>query len=743
MERLRVVEIDSLPSNMNCKVFIDSMLGSQFMLYHDLKNLKTFLVTGENDALARLRSAIPGLSFHEGDAASVRLNSPLYLVGYSTAEAARRGDEPEPILSNLYSLLGRSCSSLIVSFAPASKEHVERVRTRIEEMASGKGIRLTKNSGNRNGLSSSSDSMQMELFYESDERRMLLSLLDTLNEASLKNGMAYKISFTFESGGGSALVDYIRSRLFVFEERKISAKTIGDVYEFVKGADALPLSYADSAHFLAFSDRIARGDAIKTQYHGTKGEIEIGEYLHESLTGNGDALLLDHSVFNLGTIISGLPGTGKTATAMRMVSQLVKKTTVHPVIISPTGEWNVIGKSLGLKIVRLYDSSVRINFFRCDSGINIERFYENLAMLLASASNAGPYRNTMEKCLLSAFRNVYNATISPDPVKVYEEIENAVIEQHGKRSSVGVKYTKHGENTIAALQSLRLMLMKPQFAYPDGADFSELLKQGVVFDLSKVSNNMKPFFYALILNQVYSFTDMLDDYGNGDLRMLICIEEAQLMLDSDEKSAATLDLEQRIQDFRKKGVGLMLIAHSITDISLGIRRICQVKAYFRQSADAARYACNDLIFDEEQFKAVVERLKSLSQGTCAVNYVTVEGGMRVPHGSIFIKAQPYAMRDGAVSGCEEAIMPFKHAKTRVKILDSEGKPKSETPVELVYVGEKIFQGKTDKEGTVEIDDLMADREYRLLVLGAKKRETRAFKIIGGRDSTISLYVLIK
>ncbi len=750
MQKLRIIEMDSLPRGLDLRRFIDSMLCSQFMLCHDLLLRRTFLATDDHAVPERLTGSVPGISFHDVDASSFPLSSPSYLVGYAEPHDDRDG-APLPLLDSMYRILSRARCRVIVSFAPAAKGHVERVTRQVEAMASRRSIRLTRNTGNRSGISSASDSLQMELFYDSDEKRMLLSLLETLNEASMRNGAAYRISVIIDGEAKEAAREYIASNLFLFEEKEMGAHSLDEAYAFAAGADALPFSHANSASFLSFSDAIARHDAISTQYRATDGEIEVGEYLSGSLTGSGEAVRLSARVFNLGTIISGLPGTGKTATAMGLVAQLAAKTEAKVLIVSPTGEWNALGRGLGARVIRLYESQERINFFRCDSGISIERFYENLAMLLASASDAGPYRNSMEKSLLSAFRKVYASTTAPDPAEAYAEIEEAVIEQHGKRSGAGVTYTKHGENVMAGLQSLRLMLLKPQFAYRDGASFSDLLRHGVVFDLSMVSNNMKRFFYALILNQAYSFTDALDELGNERLRVLLCIEEAQLMLGSDNESAATLDLEQRIQDFRKRGVGLMLIAHNVTDISVGIRRLCQIKAYFRQSADVARYACNDLVFSEEDAGAVVERLKSLPQGTCALSYMTVENGMRVPHGSVFVRLgmrtieQQAAQRDDMPQpGPAVPAHPVTASKpTRITVLDNEGRPRRSARIGLVYAGEQVFSGATDQEGRIEVAGLMAERTYKLLVFGAKKRETVRFKVTGGTESTVGTDVITK
>ena len=184
--------------------------------------------------------------------------------------------------------------------------------------------------------------------------------------------------------------------------------------------------------------------------------------------------------------MTGLPGTGKTKLAQSIIEQAHSKGS-GVVIISPTGEWNGFGQKNSLVVLDLGDSGCRMNLFRCET-TDRRKFYEGLAMLIAAGCNPGPYRNSVEKCLVAAFSRAYSVCDNPDPAIVYDEIEEAIIEQHGKRIGTSVKYTKHGENTRAALESLRQLLMMPQFAYPEGVSFSETISGGAVFDLSGISN---------------------------------------------------------------------------------------------------------------------------------------------------------------------------------------------------------------------------------------------------------------
>ncbi len=733
MKPITTLEVLSIPSELDPRKLVDTMLGSQFMLCHDLPESRTFIITESDDAMPRLSAGLPGLKLRKAEPTLRLFSNATYMTGVINANKIREGEIP-PTLKDIYDIFRGSSAGLLVPFSPVASKTVKEIRRRVEEAASRKTLRLTKSFGNKSGASNSSDSVQMELFYNSDEQQVLLSLIQMLNEISLSNGTCYKVSFIAYGDSASVVVNYVKSRILVLEERRLKEETMEGIYEFSKRADAMPFPYSSASRLIEFSPRIASETLVGSRYHGTSGDIEIGDYLAGSVALSNEKVRLDQRVFNLGTVISGVPGTGKTNVAMNVIDQIRKGSDSKIVVISPTGEWNGLGSGIGAKVVRLYSSDVRFNLFKCDSRINIERFYENLAMLLASASNAGPYKNSMEKSLLYAFQKAYSSTRAPDPIDVYEEIENAVAEQHGKRVGSSVRYTKHGENIMAGLENLRLMLFKEQFAYQDGIDFAKLIDEGAVFDLSEVSNNMKPFFYALILNQVYSIADSFDEMGNESLRLAICLEEAQLVFGEDDQSAATMDLKQRIQDFRKKGIGLFLITHNITEISIGIRRLCQIKLYFRQSSDTARYACSDLLFTGEEEDTIRDKLKSLGQGVCALSYITIDDSARIPRKSIFVKASQYLPTSQKTWESKANDSP--NASATMAITGSDLKPKTHIKVAVFYVGEMIYQGETDDNGLVEIKNTLPDRPYKAHVFGAKKKDTRIFEIIGGKPNAI-------
>jgi len=618
---------------------------------------------------------------------------------------AQQINNVEKIINLAYNFAGK----LLFAFVPTDIKYVENIKKKVEHRLSRYGVRFTRTLGFHSG------SMQMELFYKYDERKMLEFILEMLNKIIFENGRSYKFFILISSKDFDNLYKLIEPNLFTIELGAIKFSSISEAFERLSEIDSIPISSEYASALISFPSFIKRLDKIKTGFPSTSGDIFIGEFLEDSIKNSNMYVGINKSALNLGSIITGMPGTGKTYVAMSIAEQALK-TGSSIVIISPTKEWASFAIKNNLKLIRLYSSNnFCINFFKSDTKLPIEKFYENLAMLIASASNAGPYKNSLEKVLLAAFHKVYKLAKDPDPQDVYEAIEEAIIEQHGKRTNVGVKYTKHGENTMAALENLRLMLSRPEFAQRNGIDFNKLFKSGVVFDLSEVSNNMKAFFYALILNQVYNIADTFAEDGDDKLRLLLVLEEAQLAF-GDELSAPALDLKERIQDFRKRGIGLILITHNITDISPAIRRLCQNKFYFRQSPDIVRLALSDLGFGEE----ASNRLKYLERGVCALSYVYANGKERLLEGPVFVRVNEFNLPECRIK--DHFTRRF-YTSVRLNL----GSEYNDKLVELYYLGEKISSAVV-VNGEVAFDNLIIGKRYKLLIPAEHKKDTKSMII---------------
>ncbi|MDE1846327.1 MAG: hypothetical protein KGH53_03555 [Candidatus Micrarchaeota archaeon] len=718
--------VTAMPDQIDAPSLISSMMGSQFMVVHDFRNFETSIIVHEGSLIAKMGECVPGLEFMGSDLPKLSQLKAFILFPPP--------DTPE-ILADAYRIIGKEEAMLLVSFVRPELGSVLLFKKRVEELLSRREMKITRMHGSK---FTPSHSVQSDLYYGSDERGTLLGLLSELNLIANTNGSAYKVVLIVNEKG-DRIEKYLCSKGLILESISLGCRRLDSLYSRMREIEAAPFSYPSAARYLSFSEKIERKKIVKTQQaESLNGEIEMGRVLQDGVAMTQSSIRISKSSLNLGTILTGLPGTGKSVAAMSIFSQLnrISGERTSIAVIAPTREWGDFAARSRLSLIKFYESKVPINFFSCPVSNSREKFYENLAMLLAHASNAGPYQNSLEKCLLAAFRKVYATELCPDPAEVYMQIEEAIVERHAKRSNAGVKYTKHGENIRAALENLRLMLFRPEFAATEGINLEEILKQGVVFDLSNVGNNMKQFYYALILNRIYSFADRLDEQGNDSLRLEIVLEEAQVALSQNELSAVNLDLKQRIQDFRKKGVGLCLITHSVTDIPASIRRLCQTKLYFRQSSDIARYAAQDLGLETEEQDGIGS-LRSLGQGRFAALYLENRNGEKIPRGPIFAKAEVENAKG------EHPAIPLSLGNLNMEsdctiCLKESGEPLKNAGVELSYLGMALTKGTTDERGEIVFRSLIKDKPYSLAVLGERKKDLRACSIKASESVTVEL-----
>jgi hypothetical protein len=731
-ESIKEYEVVAIPSSIRMTSFAEAMLGSPFSIYYNSKTLKTILFAVPS-AVSRACSAMPGLELQESNE-RIWFAKPVYIVGYPIDKKQDADAEnTPPLFADIYSMLNSSESAVAIFSFAANKEYIKRFKSRLEDSLSVYETHTTKSEGGKSATSMLTKSSHSDVYYNSEERKVFLSMLAMLDESALVNWNAYNTFIVCDED--SDAMQYLKSKILFIEYKKIKPGYILDIFSELRKYDSLPLNISKLSELIFFGGRAYKEITLHAQEPLQNGiGVEMGSFLRESVMITESKINLNINVINLGIIISGLPGSGKTYAAMSLTSQVheISENNTKIIVISPTAEWAVFAENENIPVIKLYDKTPQINFFGCYSNIKIEKFYENLAMLLASSSNSGPYKNSMEKCLLSAFHKAYASERCPDPTDIYYAIEDAVISQHGKRTNTGIRYTKHGENVMSALENLRLMLSRPEFSYKNGINFKEMTSQGVVFDLSNVSNSMKPFFYSLILNQVYSLADEVDELGDKDLRMLICLEEAQSIFGQDETSGATLDLKQRMQDFRKKGIGIMLLAHNVTDIYSSIRRLCQIKMYFRQSSDMSKYAVSDLGFDEEIADKAVTKLKMLNQRVCALSYMSEFNGLKKAVNPIFIHTSDYDMHkkqlmeiktDQCISSDSKEYMQM-----HLNIINNLKEPVSNANMEISYLGETLWKGDTGQNGKSIINNILKGKRYDIIIKSADSSKKTKFKI---------------
>ncbi len=720
--------------------FFEIMGRNEFLLVYDLDQKTTFLCMDTSIAEGKIEGimqAIPGIGFEAAECTA--LNAAIDMKVLSCYKRPERADNPEvhrPHHMHDIFDLALGTGFVAVAFIPASETDLEHSKSYVERALSRKDIRETRSAITEVFSKKASSSTQRELFMESEETALFNSVLASINNAILSNNLTYKQFFIIPNAG-ARLQEYIATRFMLLNESKCRSSLAEQLVE-LHNERAFPLGTDYLKDFMNFYGSYKLNYVLPTISQSTKKGITIGTFMKNGVAETDHAVRIDPSTMNLGFIITGLPGSGKTKEAMAIIDAVKAGAYgVRIIVIAPTDEWNRFAIAHGMHLIRPYVDKVPINLFRCPTTIQKEKFYESLALVLASASNAGPYQNPLEHCLLNAFRRVYSETDTPDPISTYDAIEESIIRFHAKKTNAGVKYTKHGENIRSALENLRAILNKPEYSMSEGIRIEELAGRGAVFDVSGVSSEKRPYLYALLLNQAYALAAGFDTDGDDELRLLICLEEAQTVFGNKE-SAAIQDLRQRIQDFRKQGIGLMLLAHTISDIEQGVRRLCQIKLYLKQAPDVAAVAAKDLVFTYACEEDIVLKLKLLDSRICAFSYVLKNDDEKLAQDTVFIRTAEYADKTDSYMNALDAYIHKRGLclpaviNTRFSIfLDIVGEAsklqQNTHYIRFRYLGEDISTHAISGSGTI-MQELIEGSKYTLQLLDRKEHIIGEFKI---------------
>ncbi len=732
--------VGSIPdSEIDKRAIFDAMMGGPFAIAYDFAERSTLIGISENHEVKvqLIQSFIKGMKLlHANSISNSEFNADI-ISFYS--------NDPNHAFQDIFNLPLLE-GFAIVAFIPATEKELSFSKEFIERILSSKKVRETSSEPQSSIGSRSTRSTQREVYDDSEETLALSSMLNLVNEAILGGGVSYKL-FIVIAHGNQILDNYIKSRFLVLSSNRIKNFKMAELWHLNRYI-ALPFGPKYLSTLICFNGNMKINYMVRTLEPEAKGDLKLGYFVSNGVKTTEMSIEIDSSLLNLGFIITGLPGMGKTTEAMVIADQLLRRQSrPKMIIISPTDEWSGFARAHKMHLVRLYKDAVPLNFFRRPECISKEKFYENLAMILASAADAGPYQNPMEKCMLNAFRKVYGNTDIPDPVDVYDSIEESIIELHAKRTNAGIKYTKHGENIKSALENLRAILGRPEYAAKEGISIEELLEGGVVFDISNASTSTKQYLYALILNQVYAIASSFDTNGDNELRLAIFLEEAQTIF-GNRDSTAVQDIKQRIQDFRKQGIGLIMLAHNASDIESGIRRLCQLKLYFRQAADIAPLAVKDLAFALADDDNTTLKIKMLESNIGALSYVTLDGNAKVPHDTVFIHTIGYQIiakydANNSIGPIAETTTGYvipQPIETEIYLMQHEAEGKNAAAfVKVIFLGECLGTYRVPQKNDEAIKlRLLNGKHYTIQALNRQKHIIKEIKIEAKPKITLNM-----
>ncbi len=729
----RSYEFTSIPFKWgNKEALCEAFNGSPFSITYDF-SLRKSIVSAFSDSCEDLISTI------EKRTVGLKLTETPYPLPYNQTHEAYpvffdSTLEDQPLFEDIFFTKGCD-AKVIVEFIPVNEKCVRKRTLEIEKRLSSAAVRET-NSARPGFVSAFGRSFQRELFFDSGSTQALKSELEGIKRAAITNGILYGILISLVDDNEGIAAAYLRSKFNLPAPFKIMPK---NAEEFIEKAENLKYHLFPAvtlSRLIAAPDcsRISYPIKVVRPYNGNG--VIVGNFLEGAVADSDVQVSINPTVLNLGFIITGLPGSGKTMEAMGVLDRVLRYYAAAgnngrkpaTIVISPTDEWNGFAEQNGLARIRLFDDGIPINFFRPYN--KDSRFYEDLAMILSSASRAGPYQNPMEKCMLNAFRALKGSKDAADPVILYDAIEESVIKFHARRTNTGVKYTKHGENIRSALEDLRNILNRAEYSAREGVNLHDLFNSGVVFDMSAIGTTMRPYLYALVLNQVYSFAAKFDTKGDDELRLIICVEEAQTIFGS-RNLAAVEDLKKRIQDFRKQGMAIVLLTHNVNDIDPGVRRLCQIKLYLRQAPDVAPIAAKDLMFSAVEEEELVSKLKHLDSRVAAFSYVEKVNGDKIAQDSTFIRTADCPVYENMFEAGNGVSAKGKIVhETPISIaVHNTDHGSHEYFIRILYLWEEVYIHSIDQETQTFHDSIPKGRMIVLQLLDRKQKILSEKKVV--------------
>ena len=124
-------------------------------------------------------------------------------------------------------------------------------------------------------------------------------------------------------------------------------------------------------------------------------------------------------------------------------------------------------------------------------------------------------------------------------------------------------------------------------------------------------------------------------------------------------------------------------------------------------------------------------MKVLGQRICAVSYIGMDGNRKVPETSVFVEV-PEVTEEKLPAESGTRISSSRLSDTKFIIKNKEGAAVPDASVQLLYLGERIAESTTGKDGSTVFTGMLMDKRYELTVLGEKKKDTKRFSVYGGK-----------
>lgn len=321
------------------------------------------------------------------------------------------------------------------------------------------------------------------------------------------------------------------------------------------------------------------------------GDITIGKL---KSSPNGDTIGLSLKDLAKHMLVVGTPGSGKTTFSVGLLDRLWKEHHIPFLVIEPAkNEYRALVQSIpDLQVFtpgKNFISPFVFNPFVPPKNVKLETYKSTLKTAFAAAvSMSTPLDKIFEESInncYSDFRWLDTYTVDDkgrtfnitDFVKCFQETFD----------SIG--YTGDAKN-IGRAGVVRLNSLVNLFDNYHSIPIEDILTKPTIIELAAIENSdQKALIIALLLLSILAYVNS-NYVGEGDLKNVILLEEAHVLLDADTNagqgdanpSAIAQGLVKRmLAEIRSYGVGLIIADQSPRKVTTDVVALTDIKVAFR------------------------------------------------------------------------------------------------------------------------------------------------------------------
>lgn len=348
----------------------------------------------------------------------------------------------------------------------------------------------------------------------------------------------------------------------------------------------------------------------------------------EVVIGFGHTDLTKHA------FVTGTPGSGKTTFTVGLLDRLWREHGIPYLVIEPAkNEYRaLIETTPELQVFtpgKDHISPLVLNPFLPPRGVRVQSYKSTLKTAFAAAvTMTSPLDKIFEDALSATYSRFgwFDADTAESGREVFSIRDFLTVFQE---TFARIGYTGDAAN-IGRAGQVRLSSLVHLFDTYPSIPVEDLLTKPTVIELAGVENgDDKALYIALILLQILAYVNA-NVPGDGKLKHVLLLEEAHVLLDADEATAAgEADpaaiakklLKRMLAEIRSYGVGIVVADQSPRKVSSDVVALTNIKLGFRlvEAADKEILAAST-----NMSKAQRERLARLRPGEALLFYDRLE-----------------------------------------------------------------------------------------------------------------------